>query len=469
MSYKSIFYFCIFVSIISVLLINCAPTTQLTTGEVKLQADYFHIQGTQAFIDAEGNLYTWGSDAYNTNPENVFSPQLGQGSAVVYNNVPTRILSNVQSLYFCRKAVAKSGELYTWGNGTGEYLESPQVERTGIRAFYGSVYLTEDGDLYGCYDMKAIGQDPPYGEEDTLILHDVTDYCGCIAGRLALRSDGTVWQFKMRSSTLEILSSPVKLISGVARMIHGSGNTVLFLKTDGSLYSYGDNEFGQCGNGEHGDFELKESECVAAVPFCVMRNISDAWVHLNAAYAVTEDGKLYGWGCNDYDLLLTGDEPTSAATGKRSVRTEPTLIMEQVKDFYPCYSHAFAIKNDDSLWSWGVGDTGQLGNGVCTDSEDLNVYALADKIAQDAIYCAPQKVLDGVKRILGAEYNQLVFAEKLDGSLWYWGCDEIIVAETDEWDTKSYSYDFYSRHEIIATPQPFDITTFHQGLGSKSK
>ncbi len=157
-------------------------------------------------------------------------------------------------------------------------------------------------------------------------------------------------------------------------------------------------------------------------------------------------------------------------TSNRAVETQPIKVMEKVKAVFPGSDGCFVIREDGSLWSWGTGNRGTLGNGVKTHSEDLNSVTLSIEAASQPITCEPQKILDDVTRVLGVETGgALIFAEKKDGSVWYWGIDEIITDEDGDWDTYNKTYNYYSRHEIIATPQPFDISTFHQGLGSKSK
>ncbi len=447
-----------------------APTPP-ATGDFTRQ--YVNNQGMQGYIDCDGTLYTWGSDSYNNDPDNRYLWQLGQGETVLYNNVPTAIAQNVASTWLLITAVNDSGQLLRWGDTPNGYLQSPQPVMENIKKYTSTLYLTDDGKLYACYEQPRIGQNPPYGKETTLLLEDVVDYCSTTQRTLALKTDGTLWAFQVISYlSIEVRQKPTAIMSGVRQLFYPAvgGQTALFLTENGTLYSMGENEYGQCGNGQHGDLNRSSGDAVLFEPYPVMDNIKEAWVDLSTCYALAEDGTLYGWGLNDYDILLAGDAPTSPMTSNRSIRTEPVKVLDSVKSFCTAMNVCYAIREDDSLWSWGVGNSGWLGNGTRTESDDLGTRELADEAARDPILCQPQKILDDVERLFGADTGgTLVFAEKKDGSVWYWGYDEIIVDKAGDWDTYSQSFSFYSRHEIIATPQPFDISTFHQGLGSKSK
>lgn len=74
------------------------------------------------------------------------------------------------------------------------------------------------------------------------------------------------------------------------------------------------------------------------------------------------------------------------------------------------YHHTLAIKEDGSLWAWGSGSHGQLGNGIDWDSEGFEVYETA-----------PIPVSPGTTwKSVATGWNHVV-AIKSDGTLWTWG------------------------------------------------
>jgi alpha-tubulin suppressor-like RCC1 family protein len=108
--------------------------------------------------------------------------------------------------------------------------------------------------------------------------------------------------------------------------------------------------------------------------------------------AIKEDGSLWLWG-SGYDGRL-GDGTTNHTH-------RPVKILDGVKAVNLGSGHSAAIKEDGSLWLWGDNNQGQLGDGTREDKE------------------RPVKILDGVKSVSLGEAHSAAIKE--DGSLWLWG------------------------------------------------
>lgn len=98
---------------------------------------------------------------------------------------------------------------------------------------------------------------------------------------------------------------------------------------------------------------------------------------LTAYAAVCEDGSLWTWGSNYFNLL--GDNTSGA-------RTSPAMIMQDVKEIYMNGQYAVAIRRDGTLWLWGGSKA------------------------------TPEQIMDGVETAY--PLNGGVVALKTDGSLW---------------------------------------------------
>ena len=87
-----------------------------------------------------------------------------------------------------------------------------------------------------------------------------------------------------------------------------------------------------------------------------------------SGYALLRDGTLWAWGRGDYGQLGDG------STSKRSL-PGPVKGLTRVVEVVGGGDMAFAVQSDGELWAWGANAYGQLGNGSVT-SRDLPVRVL---------------------------------------------------------------------------------------------
>ena len=73
---------------------------------------------------------------------------------------------------------------------------------------------------------------------------------------------------------------------------------------------------------------------------------------------VRNDGTLWTWGYNQYGQLGQGDLIHRSSPVQIGTDTD-WLYANKKYDF-----NAFAIKKDGTLWSWGYNDSGNLGQGI---------------------------------------------------------------------------------------------------------
>lgn len=174
-------------------------------------------------------------------------------------------------------------------------------------------------------------------------------------------------------------------------------NFALALKSDGSIWAWGDNYRGQLGNG---------SEHNSAVPVKVfdLSEVVAISAGSNHGLALKRDGTVWAWGDNQCAQL--GSEGIANSSVPVRVGNMTGIIQIDAGD-----QHNLALKNDGVVWAWGWNFTGQVGSGEWDDSDDADFYA----------YALPTLVknLNNVIAVSAGGSHSL--ALKRDGTVWAWG------------------------------------------------
>lgn len=171
------------------------------------------------------------------------------------------------------------------------------------------------------------------------------------------------------------------------------------IKPDGTLWSWGINEFNQLGDGANTDRNIPQQIYSAS-------GTAGKWINVSSGYAhsagIRENGSLWTWGLNTSYQLGDG-----TYVGTRNLPTRIDNAATGKWLMVDCgYYHNVAIKEDGSLWTWGGNNSGQLGNN--RNNSGTNVPTQIGSLS-DGRYV---KIAAGWYHSLGI---------KDDGSLWAWG------------------------------------------------
>jgi alpha-tubulin suppressor-like RCC1 family protein/phosphodiesterase/alkaline phosphatase D-like protein len=192
---------------------------------------------------------------------------------------------------------------------------------------------------------------------------------------LALGSDGTVWawgrndfgQLGEGSNTNSNRPMPVDrsgLLAGkrVIRIAAG-GNHSLALCHDGTLLGWGEARFGQLGTG---DTEIRSTPVPVAVNqrgVLAGKTIIDISAGLRTSYAVCSDGTVASWGSNGYGALGSNQHPDIFNIYlPQAVDLSGVLKGKTVVDLEAGEEFCLAICSDGTLAAWGSNSGGALGN-----------------------------------------------------------------------------------------------------------
>lgn len=179
---------------------------------------------------------------------------------------------------------------------------------------------------------------------------------------LAIKTDGTLWSWGRNdygqlgqniASTVNI-SSPVQVGSGTTwSKVAGGWRHVLATKTDGTLWSWGANDYGQLG--QNIATTINRSSPVQVGALTTWLNVACGWYH---SIAIKTDGTLWTWGYNTYGALGInvgiGNYSSPKQVGALTTWASASGGIE----------FTAAIKTDGTLWSWGRNQNGQLGQNI---------------------------------------------------------------------------------------------------------
>ncbi len=365
--------------------------------------------GYSLALRSDGSIWAWGHNTYG---------QLGDGTTyqrrtptACYINslldpdpvglkfekteysISTRRAANVQI-----KATAHIVNSLGLPVGEGEILYSLIDASPGIsiNAFTGEITVSA-GAKAGSFQIRA-----EYGDwhvDATLIVANpqyLAEVQGGANHSLALWADGSIWSWgqnnhgQLGDGTSLNRNAPQQLGSSVEwEGIAAGGNHSLALTAGGEVWAWGNNSNGQLGSGSTVDVS-------DPIPISGLTNIKAINAGANYSLALRSDGSVWSWGQNNNGQL--GD-------GTKVDRNLPVNIqsLSEIAAIAAGNEFSVALGHDGYLRAWGYNGYGQLGNGSTTSRTTAAVVSGIDNIVAIAT---------------GANH---CLALKSDGTVWAWG------------------------------------------------
>jgi len=228
-----------------------------------------------------------------------------------------------------------------------------------------------------------------------------TDWCQVSVGcchTAAIRSGGTLWTWgnnrcgKLGNNSTINTSSPVLIGSFLWCKVSAGRDFNLAIRNNGTLYSWGENDFGELGLN---DIITRSTPILLTT---TGRTWSDISVGEFFSSAVGNDGTLWTWGLNNCGQL--GDDSTVN-------KSSPVSVIGGFTDWCQVSAgcqHTAAVRTNGTLWTWGSGNCGQLGDGT-VDSKSSPVSVIGG-------------FTDWCQVSGGCQYTAAV---RTNGTLWTWG------------------------------------------------
>ena len=214
------------------------------------------------------------------------------------------------------------------------------------------------------------------------------------------KSDSTLWAWgyndkgQLGQNNGTTYSSPIQIPGTTWAESSSNGSMTLATKTDGTLYMWGNNSSGGLGQNDR-----TQRSSPVQIGSGTDWGISEGHISVadsNRAAAIKNDGTLWTWGLNEYGQL---------GQNNKTYYSSPTQIPGTTWSKIDLGYHSGAgLKTDGTLWSWGMNNNGMLGQNQPGNSR----------------YSSPVQVPGTTWKHITFSYYDLL-ATKTDGTLWAWG------------------------------------------------
>lgn len=240
---------------------------------------------------------------------------------------------------------------------------------------------------------------------------------------LALKSDGTVWAWGdnsdgqlgdgstvTRNQPEQVMAAPGAALGGVVAVAAGA-RWSLALKSDGSVLAWGRNQYGQLGNGNTVDqpFPVQVLTGPGGAPLSGVVAVGAGQYH---SLALHQDGRVLAWGSPGRPL----GNPAADGVFPAPVVDSAGQAVTEIESISTSLSHALAVRRDGTLWAWGSNGTAQLGDGSTVQRD----------------HAAPVRDADGtpLRNIRAAGTTWFAsFALRTDGTLLAWGISPSVLGD----------------------------------------
>ncbi|MCX7711691.1 MAG: FecR domain-containing protein [Clostridia bacterium] len=328
--------------------------------------------------------------------------QLGIGSpgTISQTTEPTQVLGYGGTGNLLNISAVEAGEYFTAAlKSDGTIWTWGDNSYGQLGVSTGTTSRSFPGQVAGLFNIKAVSA----GVNHTVVL----------------KSDGTVWAWgqnnygQLGNGTTTNASNPTAVVSsdgsgyltGITAISAGDYHTAV-LRNDGTVWVYGSNHYGQLGKGAMDTDSHTIPAQVTGLPSNIIAIASGG----NFILALTADGYLWAWGEN-YNGQL-GDNTTTCRYSPIQVKgLGGTGLLNSIVSFNAGSVHSLAVSNTGQVYAWGNNNRGKLGdNDISETDKPAPVQVLGEGGTGN---------LTGVTFVTAGRDHSL--ALKSDGTILTWG------------------------------------------------
>ena len=237
---------------------------------------------------------------------------------------------------------------------------------------------------------------------------------GCFTNNVGTDYVGTAYTFKTQAYNYELWmwgknhngqlgqnsrtyhSSPVQIPGTTWRYVCPDLNSTMAIKTDGTLWSWGYNDYGSMGVDQPTSYKVSSPVQVGSDTNWKAETLL---VTYDGGMCCKTDGTLWSWGYGSY-----GRNAQNNVSSKLSPVQIPGTTWN--KTLRTALRSVGAIKTDGTLWTWGQNASGALG----LNTPETSHVSSPVQVGSDTTWAHGNS---------GTYYNFIV--TKTDGTMWTWG------------------------------------------------
>jgi alpha-tubulin suppressor-like RCC1 family protein len=324
------------------------------------------------------------------------------------------------SIAYCEPLVYS---IYSWGSASnGKLGDNTTVSKSSPVSVVGgftdwsevsgggehSLGVRQNGTAWSWGQVGKLGNNTTTGDVSSpvSVVGGFTDWCNISAGTnfsLAIRTNSTIWSWgaqaegQLGDGTTTTRSSPVSVVGGFTDwcQVSAGNNHSAAVRTNGTIWGWGCNAGGRLGDNNTANVSSPVSVVGGLTNWC---GVSAGGKH---TLGLNTSGVLWAWGYGSYGRL--GDNSTA---GKSS----PVSVVGGFTDWCQISAgkyHSAAVRTNGTLWTWGYGHQGQIGDnaGVVIRSSPVSVVG---------------GFTDWCQATAGSQDS---FGLRSNGTIWSWGCN----------------------------------------------
>jgi len=225
------------------------------------------------------------------------------------------------------------------------------------------------------------------------------------------------------------------------QIIAGGNTHSLALKKDGTVWGWGNNGYGQLGNGVF----LPGLSQYTPVQAKGLTGIVDIDVGSEHSLALRNDGTVWAFGLNNYGQLGVGNTANYSTPvpvhGPNNVGYLTGVVNVEAGDDF-----SFAVKSDGTVWAWGHNDSFQVGDGTTSDRKT--------PVPVQLFYNGMGVITD----LAGGGHHGLAVK---DGEVWSWGANGSGQLGNNSSDEGYYPFPIYTGSGLTGVVTAVDAGDKH--------